>query len=59
VADHLLALFQSAVGVTASVGGLAGITCNLLDGGLQFAEGIADLRGVAGLAFGAAVQAAA
>ncbi len=40
-------------------GGLAGIPGDLLDGGFQFAQGITDLRGVAGLALGAVVQAAA
>ena len=41
------------------LGGFAGAVGHLLDGRLQLAERVANLRGVAGLALGAVMQAAA
>ena len=46
-----------AVGLLAGLRGLTGIAGDLLDGLFQLAEGIADLRRVSHLAFGALMQA--
>ncbi|MCY1414040.1 hypothetical protein D9M71_294800 [compost metagenome] len=59
LADHCLALLDRPPGIVAGVGSLTGIAGHLEDGRLQLAQGIADLRGIAGLAFGAIVQGAA
>ncbi|MNV80750.1 hypothetical protein D3C71_1743730 [compost metagenome] len=56
LADYRLALFHRTPGIAAGLGGCAGVTCHLLNGRFQLAQGIADLPGIAGLALGAAVQ---
>ncbi len=58
-ANDFLALFHRQAGAAAGVRRLAGIAADLLDGRFQFAQGIADLSGVTGLAFGPVVQGAA
>ncbi|MNL05276.1 hypothetical protein D3C87_1258630 [compost metagenome] len=55
-ADDFLPVLHRQSGMSTGVGGLAGIAGDLLNGRLQFAEGIADHRGIAGLMLGAAVQ---
>jgi len=58
-ADHPLALFHRLARAAAGAGGLARIAGDLLDGRFEFAQGVADLRRVARLAFSAVMQAAA
>ncbi len=58
LADDLLALDQGAVGVAAGVRRLAGVLRHLADGRLQLTQCVTNQGRVAGLALGAAVQAA-
>ncbi len=55
-ADHALALFHGLTRAATGAGRLAGIPGHLLDGGFQFAQGVTDLRGIAGLALGTVMQ---
>ncbi|MND60776.1 hypothetical protein D3C80_520130 [compost metagenome] len=55
--DHALALLHGVPGVAAGVGGQAGVAGHLLDGRFQFAQGVADLGGAAGLVLGPGMQA--
>ncbi len=59
LADDLLAVLHRTRRCAAGLGGFAGAIGHLLDGRLQLAERVANLRGVAGLALGAVMQAAA
>ena len=59
LADHPLPLGHRQPGAAAGIGGLAGIARHLRDGRFQFTQGVADLRGICGLAFSATVQASA
>ena len=58
-ADHPLTLFYGATGIAAGLCGLAGVPGHLLNGGFQFAQRVANQRGITGLAFCAAMQAGA
>ncbi|MFG9863874.1 hypothetical protein ACG3PX_14550 [Pseudomonas aeruginosa] len=59
LADHPLAMLHCLACAATGVGGLAGVSGDLLDRRFHVAEGVADLPGIAGLALDPGVQAAA
>ena len=56
---YALPLGNGQAGAATGIGSMAGIPCDLGDGGLQFAQCVTDLGRINSLAFGAAVQAVA